>query len=96
MAKFCKCETPVPNFDGTCKDCSRVLTWEWSTKFRDSKPVEMDESDEDEPVPIPEPKKKSKKGEPEPVPEQVPEPTKKSKKSKNVVIINDECVSSNE
>ena len=55
-----------------------------------------DESDEDEPVPIPEPKKKSKKGEPEPVPEQVPEPTKKSKKSKNVVIINDECVSSNE
>ena len=53
MAKFCKCETPVPNFDGTCKDCSRVLTWEWSTKFRDSKPVEMDESDVDEEAPSP-------------------------------------------
>ena len=53
MAKFCKCETPVPNFDGTCKDCSRVLTWEWSTKFRDSKPVEMGESDQDEEAPSP-------------------------------------------
>jgi hypothetical protein len=53
MAKFCKCETPVPNFDGTCKDCSRVLTWEWSTKFRETKPVEMVDSDEEEESPLP-------------------------------------------
>lgn len=50
MAKFCRCVTPVPNFDGTCRTCSRVLTWEWSTNFRDSKPVENDD-DEDESIP---------------------------------------------
>ena len=53
MAKFCKCETPTPNFDGTCKDCSRVLTWEWSTKFRESNPVEMNDSDDNEEIPLP-------------------------------------------
>jgi hypothetical protein len=45
MAKFCKCESPAPNFDGTCKDCSKVLTWEWSTKFQDADPTELNDSD---------------------------------------------------
>lgn len=34
MAKFCKCNTAVPNFDGTCKTCNRVLTWEQSQNFK--------------------------------------------------------------
>ena len=34
MAKFCKCAIPEPNFDGTCKKCEKVLTWEQSAKFR--------------------------------------------------------------
>lgn len=43
MAKFCKCEVPIPNFDGTCKSCFRVLTWEQSIKFRESEPIDADE-----------------------------------------------------
>lgn len=28
MAKKCLCASPVPNFDGTCSTCSKLLSWE--------------------------------------------------------------------
>jgi hypothetical protein len=28
MAKKCLCTSPVPNFDGTCSTCGKLLTWE--------------------------------------------------------------------
>ena len=27
MAKKCLCTSPVPNFDGTCSTCGKLLTW---------------------------------------------------------------------
>ena len=28
MSKKCNCASPVPNFDGTCTSCGKVLSWD--------------------------------------------------------------------
>ena len=30
MAKKCTCDSPVPNFDGTCTSCGKLLNWDKS------------------------------------------------------------------
>ena len=42
MSKFCKCVIPEANFDGTCKTCSRVLTWEQSKSSESEKIIESE------------------------------------------------------
>jgi hypothetical protein len=28
MSKKCTCDSPVPNFDGTCSSCGKILSWD--------------------------------------------------------------------
>lgn len=48
MAKFCRCIIPEVNFDGTCKTCSRVLTWEQSKSSESEKIFESEPNSSDE------------------------------------------------